>query len=113
MAGSNNMPNRLPMSRLSLGQALRNQLEHRRREARAAQAQTQPSNTTQAPDRYYTEVYWQGMAPNKADPQGINYFGLHTATWNTWMRELAAPPVPQHVEYQSNIEHPSFWRYPD
>ena len=91
MAGSNNAPTRLPMSRLSLGQVLRNQLEHRRREALAAQAQTKTSNTTQAPDRYYTEVFGHGMTPNIAGSRGPNYYGLHTASWNTGMRELAAP----------------------
>ena len=105
MTGSHMIPERLPMARLNLGQVLRNQLEHRRRAA----SQTQPANTNAEPYED-VEFFGQGIAPSIAGTQGPNYYGLHTASWNTWMSELAAP---DDTVYQPNMEHPCFWRYPD
>ena len=80
MARSNTIPARLPMARLSLGQVLRNQLEHRRREANATQGQASAEQTT---DRYYTELFGQGVPPNIAGSRRPDYHGVHTATWHT------------------------------
>ena len=110
--GSNNIPTRLPMRRVGLGQILRNQFEHRRREALSQAIYTSRQEPNED-GRFYSQTFGQGVPPNNAGSRGENPYALHTATWYSWFRHLESPPLPRAQKYHPNMENLAFWRYPD
>ena len=101
MTGPRMIPERLPMARQSLGQVLRNQLEHRRRAAQQIQTPNTSPTSTSSTGHVVRDIsdhdslnVWTGDSPSQQ-------------YWNTWVEEVATPQI---NDNKPGMDNPCSWR---